>query len=341
VGAGVTRLNHFQTYSQPENHATNNTLLMLRHALRLGSARFERILSALIDGLGFTVGPAFTQQDRATRSVPDGFIRQDAFQIWLEAKRGGEVDEPQILAHIDHASTVAGGRGDRVVLAVTRHVLAKKTVDRLRLLAENRDVTFAACTFEEIVAAVRSQLREDETDFADIVNDYEAFLESDGLLSTDFQRLAVFPCGWSIRENASLRFYCEPPERSVKRTPLIGLYHDKTVRYLGRVEAVATCDWRSGQPAFIPEVGELNDRLKARIIDIISTTNAYDDLKANATRFYLMGDMAETEIRKTSPRGIMGFQYLSLRKIGTARDIQSMSIEALASEVRSLQFPQD
>ena len=72
----MSDLNYFQIYSQPENHVTNNTLLMLRHVYRTSPLLMERLLTSLAEDDTIKVGLEFKQQQRTASQVPDGFLRQ-------------------------------------------------------------------------------------------------------------------------------------------------------------------------------------------------------------------------------------------------------------------------
>jgi hypothetical protein len=45
----MSRVSYFQRFSQRENHATNNTLLMLRQFYESSPFKIERVLNSLTD----------------------------------------------------------------------------------------------------------------------------------------------------------------------------------------------------------------------------------------------------------------------------------------------------
>lgn len=83
----MSGVSYFQRYSQSENHATNNTLLLLRYVAERGPQRLRRVLSSLTD-VDLSVGVKFEQQISGHGSVLDALISQDAFEIAVEAKLG-------------------------------------------------------------------------------------------------------------------------------------------------------------------------------------------------------------------------------------------------------------
>jgi hypothetical protein len=71
----MSRVSHFQRFSQPENHATNNTLLVLRHFYQSSPFKIQRVLTSLLE-TDLSIGLAFEQQVRGDASVPDALIKQ-------------------------------------------------------------------------------------------------------------------------------------------------------------------------------------------------------------------------------------------------------------------------
>jgi hypothetical protein len=149
-------------------------------------------------------------------------------------------------------------------------------------------------------------------DLLAIVEDYEGYLAEQGLLESRNQWLVVFPCGTSVAENAKFGLYYEPPSRRCKKDyRFIGVYNQKTVAYVGVVEAVTVVSQVDGTSVFTPEAGTLTDVHKQRIAETIEATSYYD-LTDGPLRYYLVDQFVPTSARKISPGGIMGLRYLDL-----------------------------
>ena len=75
----MSRVSHFQRFSQPENHATNNTLLVLRHFYQSSPFKIQRVLTSLLE-TDLSIGLAFEQRFRQRlRPRP---------RVFLDASRG-------------------------------------------------------------------------------------------------------------------------------------------------------------------------------------------------------------------------------------------------------------
>lgn len=59
----MSRVSYFQRFSQRENHATNNTLLLLRHLYQSSPFKIGRVLTSLVEA-ELSIGLMFEQQIR-------------------------------------------------------------------------------------------------------------------------------------------------------------------------------------------------------------------------------------------------------------------------------------
>ena len=247
----MSRVSHFQRFSQPENHATNNTLLVLRHFYQSSPFKIQRVLTSLLE-TDLSIGLDFEQQVRGDASVPDALITQEPMRIFIETKRGGDVDPDQIRRHFNSIApgATSASRGD-ILIALTREQIAES--DRKSLAAEGalQRIMFTAITFSQIVDALRAQCADFEQVLLGIVEDYESYLAEEGLLEQRNQWIVVLPCGTSIAENARFGLYYEPPSRPCKRNyRFIGVYNRKSISYVGTVEAIAVASHGGGGFSF-------------------------------------------------------------------------------------------
>lgn len=310
----MSRVSYFQRFSQRENHATNNTLLIFRHLYQASPLKLQRVLTSLVD-TELSIGLAFEQQIQGNQSVPDALISQDSLRIFIETKRGDALDEGQIRRHVESIVTRSQGQEHNILLGLTREPLIVGQIDALRDMAMQQGVVFAAVTFSQVVDALRSQCAEFESELLGIIEDYEQFLTEEKLLEGRGKRLVIFPCGDSFKDNQRFGLYYEPPHRSCRSNNLfIGVYTNKRVILVGKIETIAVCDYRNGIVIGKEELGTLTEEQRKRITDAIEAIS-YHDLKVIPHRFYLANSFAETDIEKVSPGGMRSPQYLDLTEI--------------------------
>ncbi|MDX2179115.1 MAG: hypothetical protein SFV18_05945 [Bryobacteraceae bacterium] len=309
----MSRVSYFQRFSQPENHATNNTLLVLRYFYQSSPSKVRQVLTSLLN-TELSIGLTFEQQVRGKASVPDALISQEPLRIYVETKRGGELDADQIRRHLIGIET--GSKNFTVLIGLTTEPISDSDRKNLEDEARYRNIAFAGVTFTQVVDALRGVCGDFEQELLSIVEDYESYLAEENLLEERNHRLVIFPCGQTVADNRRLNLYYEKADKPCKRNRFIGVYHNKAVIFVGRVEAIAKASWPY---EFDAEFGTLTDDHKRRIEDAFKST-PYETLKTMPQRFYLVDSFEPTNATKITPGGIQGFRYLNLSKLVSSYD---------------------
>lgn len=295
----------------------------------------QRVLTSLLDA-EVAVGLSFDQQIKGDASVPDALIVQEPLRIFIETKRGDAIDADQIRRHFDSIKklTTRSGDGDWLI-SLTKEPIAESARTSLGSEAQANGINFVAVTFSQIVEAVRAVCLDWERELLSVVDDYESYLNEEGLLEERNQYLVVFPCGTSLPDNARLNLYYEPASRACKRNyRYIGVYSKKVIAYVGTVQAIVVASWTDGSLSVVEEVGHLTEDHRKRIAAAIEETHYYD-LKAGPNRYYLVDAFMPTEARKSSSGGLMGLRYLELPKVISDFDPRkTYSTENLANLLR-------
>ena len=308
----MSRVSYFQRFSQAENHATNNTLLVLRYFYQSSPFKIQRALTELVEK-DLSIGLSFQQQVRGELSVPDALITQEPLHIYVETKRGGQLDADQIQRHLQTIAT-SGTRGGEILIGLTKEQIAEADRKALVANAAAEGIAFAAVTFSQVAEALRQQCAPHESELLAIVEDYEIYLSDERLTEEREKWLVVFPCGTSVAENVRFGLYYEPPSRPCKRYSFIGVYNRKVVAYVGKVEAIAVATFKDSGVDFVEEEGKLTDEHKQRIKAVVEATPYYD-LRAEPNRYYIVDHFLGTDLKKTSSGGIMSYRYLDLSNI--------------------------
>ncbi|MCC6965296.1 MAG: hypothetical protein IT391_03295 [Nitrospira sp.] len=271
--------------------------------------------------------------------MPDAQITQDRFRLFIETKLGGELDRNQISRHIKSIATEGRSAGDDFLIGLTKEPISLNDTSELRKEAAAYGIKFAAATFSQITEAFKAQCAEFERELLEIVEDYEEYLSEERLLEESNRWLVVFPCGTSLTENIRFNLYYEPASRPCKRNyRFIGIYAQKTVAYVGMVEAIAVTSFEGGTFALTSEVGVVTNEHRARITNVIEETRYYD-LKSDLRRFYLVDRFVETDLRKSTTGGLWGLRYLDLSTIvPNFRPDKNYATEELARLLKGREF---
>ena len=147
------------------------------------------------------------------------------------------------------------------------------------------------------------------------------------------------PCGQSLAENVKFSLYYEGSNRPLKRSPFLGIYANKCVRFIGKVQAIGVCAFGPNGPELEIEQGKMPYDGLERIEQVAENTDYYN-LKGEDLRFYLMEPLVPIDVPKTTPGGLMGMRYLDLRRLaGPQFDLRrDYDSEELAELIRGGTF---
>ena len=330
AGSGVS---FFQRYSQPENHVTNNTALLLRHIYQASPFKLQAILNKIVESEVISVGPTFLQQERRAGSIPDASISQRNWRVVVETKLGPHLDDDQIDRHMGGLNE---GDGAVFVIGLTTESPSADRLAAIAARAQQHRVNFAWRSFEELCDIIEQECLAHEVVLREVVEDYRAFLDSLGLLDTPSDRIYVVPCGNSYDENQRFGLYYHGPERKYRPFKYLGIYRERCVSLIGEVEAIAVCSYTHGVLDAQVETGPLSEAHRERIIGAIEATTYYD-LTA-PTRFFMTGGLTAANIRKTSRGGIMGPRYLSVAELSGARLPPTLPLADVAARLSGATF---
>lgn len=319
----MSAINHFQTYSQRENHVTNNTMLMLRHMYRKSPRMLENVLRALLEEDEVEIGPRFEQQVGAAYSIPDAVLTQKPLHVYLEAKHGDGLYDDQLERHMRSISEKRFPENSAFLIGLTKNRTGEDG-ERWKKKALEYGITFAATTYRELLEAIAA-VCSDDPDLGEVFDDYQTFIGSEKLLPDQHQKLVAMLCGQSWKENIEHGVYFEPAHRNPKwaRAHFMGVYRLKRVSHVGRLIAAAVC--RKEEDELIVEAeefGSLCGKGLDRIRSIIAASeNYFKDFAFYSHRYYLVDCFTETDLRKVSPGGMMGHRYLDIASLGGVDDL--------------------
>ncbi|MBE7635242.1 hypothetical protein GUA87_00165 [Sneathiella sp. P13V-1] len=308
----MTQVSFFQRYSQRENHVTNNTLLLLKYFYEYDTRKLQSTLTELLEN-ELPIGLSFGQQVRQEGSVPDGLIMQRGFQILIEAKLDANLTSEQVVAHVKGAKKQ--NDVDTVMLGLTSSPPSKGTIEKIEeQLKHTANTIFRAITYTDLIEALRNACDPHENRLLAIVDDYSSFLALEGLLFNPDDRLFAVPCGQSHKENKKYGVYYEPTTRPPQLDcGFLGIYHHKSIRALGKIQAVVEAEETSdGLVLSILKSTNIDlEKLKTKVQQVINETSYYD-LASTPHRYYFTESVEKTNFAKISKGGMRGKRTFSL-----------------------------
>lgn len=308
---------------------------MLMHVYRRSPRLLEDVLRALLDEDGIEIGPLFEQQVGATHSIPDAVISQAPLHIYFEAKRGDGLTDDQVERHLQSIYAKKHPENSAFLIGLTINNASAEDSDRWSQAALKLGITFTSTTYRDLLE-VLSPVCANDPDLREVLDDFQTFIAGEGLLPDQHCKVVALLCGQSWRENIAHGAYFEPAHRSPKwtRAHFIGVYRQKQISHVGRLEAVAVCR-KNANDLIIEneEFGSLTKEHMERIEKIIDAASYYPDFAAESHRYYVVDRFAPTDVRKISSGGMMGHRYLNIAELAK---VERFRQDASSDEVASL-----
>lgn len=309
----MSKIHYFQRYSTFENAATNNTLLLLSRIYQYAPSKLSILLSRLIDEDNpIEIGVEILQQERGLGSIPDGKIIQRSFKILIEAKVDSIPSLDQLLRHAESFSN----ESRKMLLLLTKTPIGTMAKEIEAALAESQpDVDFSSVTFGDINKALEGLFREHEYEMRDLVEDYEDYCITSGLVDQSPYLMRVVPCGKSLDINRKHGIYFQPADRGYRLHQFVGIYRNKAVQALWELDSVYDVEYngktlnkalRQGR-----DTSEYDRRIKAIILDA-RTECGYEI--STGHRFFC-GEPFDTHYVKQSSGGMQGARFVDLRGV--------------------------
>ncbi|MBA8888700.1 hypothetical protein FHW12_002933 [Dokdonella fugitiva] len=315
---------------------TNNTMVLLGRIYRDSPQRFEQLVLALWEE-GFEIprlGLRFTQQERSFASVPDGIISQDSVKFVVETKLSNAFDTAQMRNHF--LSLESAQHRFALMLGCGSVDGNSAEMDALRKEAADRGIALAIATFAGLIDRVRRLYLSHHEEMLELVDDYEAFCDSQDLLPQDQWTVFVPPCGQSFEHNISERLYYCPADRAIRSTRFLGVYAWKAVQAIGVIERVVVnpvIDREARSVRVAPGESALTEEQSERILCASDAAAALGWPITEGHKFFLCGAFEPTDFRKSTPGGIQNRRYLNLREVLGRQDVPH-DLAALGAALR-------
>jgi len=336
----MSEISMFAAYSQRENIVTNNTMLLLKTIYSDSVLIFDRLVARLVglDSLGF--GIRFEQQSSFKTpegtKISDGLIEQDPVSIYVETKTTDWFYPAQIDRYKRFMADSRPGVGQKVLILLsnfeTKERLQREVLDKLSGGPDD-EVLIAAIGFDELLQAVKDEVKSDNDVIRTMIVDFETYLADEGLLPTWAGTLEIIPMGDSLELNKKFQCYSCPNTNSRgyshARAKYLGFYSRKTVAEVAEIDAVIDLKAREQGSWEIRWNNSNQDKksLWARAEAIISNPDYYannDFEQGRGVLLFLLSNMqTDVNFQKISPGGIMGRQYMKFKDLKSMDDLMS------------------
>lgn len=322
----MSNIHYFQRYAQRENVTTNNTLLLFTRLYRYSHNLFEGFLNELLSDYvpDISIGVSMEQQKRVDHGrIPDGFITQESFKIVIETKQGDFFDFNQLQGHL-HAF---GDEKTKVLLLLSPEIPNTNVIEQIRASAKASfpEVKVVATSFEIIIRTFGELL--DETrhwEMKELIDEYAAYCSEADLLPVWKYIMRARTAGYSLDFNLVHNLYYDHISRGYMKHQYFGLYKQKAVRAVGKIENIVVANFKDGQLVTADsDLGRtVTTEQREKIIKAMYQAKVwYGDDVYQDCRFFLVEGFVKTFFEKTTPYPIQKSKNFDLRQVLKMSDL--------------------
>jgi hypothetical protein len=324
-------IHYFQRYSKKENVVTNNTLLLLSRLYHYSPAVCENVLNALLDDENLSIGPSFRQQEGGTSkdgpgSIPDGTISQPSFRVVIETKiKGDPSTGGQLVRHLNRFQNA----DQKILLLIDKSNPSDKVENEVEAAlsesgqSKKENVMFGSTTFMDLVEIAREEVPQARCRNAGHNRRFRSVLHERRTQSLGPHEMRTVLCGTTLEENIRHGVYYHPADRGYSELGYLGLYKEKSVRAVGKLEKTAQARvGKEGNFELVDSDEALTEEEKQRI-EAVATEgmeNHEYSLNEKDHRYFLVDQFARTDdkgdgegFNKTSKYGLPGEKHFDLK----------------------------
>lgn len=330
------KIHYFQRYHGKDNVDTSNAMLMLSRLYNYSSDEFYTMLNNLILRENDTPEISFDLQVVGNGSTPDAIISQKSFKIVVETKLDNHFRIEQLMSHLNQF----GKEDIKVLLTLDprrmkesfKQDFEKKmkeynTQNLERLITPIKHVNI---TFEMLVNEMQDIVDERDTEILAVLEDYKKYCFDSHLIPDGYKWMRAIVVGTTLQDNLDLKLYYDKSERGYSEHGYIGLYKDKAVKAVGKLEKTILAVQRNGEIVFVPENGaSISQDEKNRIQEAIRRSYNYGyNLENIEHRYFIVEKFIPVDFKKTSKNAIQKSKLFNLAEMFGYKEMPDIELIA-------------
>ena len=148
-------------------------------------------------------------------------------------------------------------------------------------------------TFEKITEAIQDLINDRDYEMQEVLDDYLSYCYKDKLIADSWKRMKMQLCGATFDFNVRENLYYNGIDRPFSAHDYIGLYKEKSVKAIGKIEAIITAIKTDTGLEYEAEFGKITNSRKEQIDNAITDGKNYGYELANE-RFLFVEKFYET-----------------------------------------------
>ena len=313
------KIHYFQRYHKGEDVATTNTMLLLSRLYAYSPNKFFRFLKEQFFGdVVFEPELSFVLQDRSAESVPDATVTQPSFKLVVETKLTDWFYEDQLIRHL----SAFKNEEYKVLITLAPVLMAqkkKRAVDQAieaYNAANKTQIIHVNTTFSLLAQGIQDVITDRDYEMQDVLDDYLDYCYKDKLIVVPdaWKKMRMQLAGTTFAFNIAENVYYDSIDRGVSPHAYLGLYRQKSVRAIGKIDAIITAVSLDGALQYQVERGELTEERKQMIDKARQDAKQYGYV-LNSERYFFVEQFYETDFPKVSKGPSMGTRMFDLTEV--------------------------
>ncbi len=297
----------FADYRQKENSLTNYCGLLMKMLYEDSPRRFEELLATLLKTeTNIIVGPAFTQQTKTARSIPDLAITQKAFSVFFETKTTDWFYEEQICRHIAGFNQTVD---DKILFLLSNfeNDNLECKFDKEIQEAKKHKIILRPLTFEDFVGSLEQVCRSDY--LRNLLDEFKLYLDRNGYLPKWKYLLDVVSCSGTLAEIEHGVYICPDSggAYSHRRAKYFGPYSSKKVTNIFEIIAIVAIGKNLGDAKIKWKNRNVKDEtlIQQAKQKLQNWQNRIDENKSVPLQVFLLDNKQETNFVKGTSGGML------------------------------------
>jgi len=204
--------------------------------------RFEELLATLLKtDTNIIVGPTFTQQTKAEKSIPDLAITQKSFSVFFETKTTDWFYEDQINRHIASFNQTAD---DKILFLLSNFENDNLEEQFQKEIAEAKKnkIILQPLSFEDFVGSLEQVCNTEY--LKNLLDEFKIYLDRNGRLPKWKYLLDVVSCSGTLNEIEQGVYMCPDTggAYSHRRAKYFGAYASKRVAEIFEIKAIVVIE---------------------------------------------------------------------------------------------------
>lgn len=297
----------FADYHQKENSLTNYCGLLMKMLYEDSPRKFEELLATLLKtDTNIIVGPAFTQQTKTVKSIPDLAITQKSFSVFFETKITDWFYEDQINRHIAGFNQTAD---DKILFLLSNfeNDNLEERFDKQIKEAKKHKIILQPITFEDFVGSLEQVCNSEY--LRNLLDEFKLYLDRNNYLPKWKYLLDVVSCSGTLEEIEQGVYMCPDTggAYSHRRAKYFGPYSSKKVSDIFEITAIVVIEKNLGDAKIKWKNKDIkNDTLIELAKQKLQNWQwRIDENKTVAMQVFLLDNRQETNFIKETSGGML------------------------------------